>query len=288
MFVKAIVPCVLLMAAATSALGQEESAESSGRARSADATVIEGQPFSAVSYARRVRVLPNGRLRIISNERLPTRLARDSAGRLRFEIPFPVDPPELDCKVDMQTLPTCLYRDVLVVDPGRRMATRWQAGYRAGHVASTIAFSASQLSDVENATSVLPSNDPPKDLSQGVTITATDLGEEEIEGIPATGRRITTTRRKSGCKENCPPAITIHEVWTSDPLKLVVRIIDGDPGGEEVISGLEHISLAPDPGIFEPPRGWPVYVRSESDLLNKDVELLHSWFVTSPVTEVRH
>lgn len=46
---------------------------------------LAGHPFSAVKYARTIRVLPGGKQQFIRNERYPIRIARDSAGRLMMQ-----------------------------------------------------------------------------------------------------------------------------------------------------------------------------------------------------------
>jgi hypothetical protein len=49
------------------------------------------------------------------------------------------------------------------------------------------------------------------------------------------------------------PGVKIHEVWTSAKMHLVLMTVDGDPAGEEKISGLRKISLTPDASLFRPP-----------------------------------
>jgi hypothetical protein len=53
--------------------------------------------------------------------------------------------------------------------------------------------------------------------------------------------------------ENGKPKPTIHEVWTSAQMHLVLKVVDGDPHGDEVVSGLDHISLTPKSELFTPP-----------------------------------
>jgi hypothetical protein len=79
----------------------------------------------------------------------------------------------------------------------------------------------------------------------------------------------------------------IHEVWTSAEMQLIIRVIDGDPKGEESIWGLEKISLKPDPALFQPPDGFEIEHRTPGQLLRwgvsggrseYDFEQLKSWF----------
>lgn len=50
------------------------------------AAPVTGYPFSAVKYARRVRVLPDGRQEFLRNERYPIAMARDQDGRLMMQM----------------------------------------------------------------------------------------------------------------------------------------------------------------------------------------------------------
>jgi len=71
----------------------------------------------------------------------------------------------------------------------------------------------------------------------------------------------------------------IHEVWASAEMQIIVRVIDGDPNGEETVWGLEKISLAPDGALFRPPEGYDMTHREYSDLWAAgDFEKLKTWF----------
>ena len=72
-------------------------------------------------------------------------------------------------------------------------------------------------------------------------------------------------------------ATRIHEVWTSVPMQLIIRVIDGDPNGEERVWGLEKVSLAPDLELFRPPGGYEMEHRS-ADENDGDYEYLKTWF----------
>jgi hypothetical protein len=48
--------------------------------------LIVGHPFSAIKYARSVRILPDSKQKFLHNERYPTRIARDADGRLLIQV----------------------------------------------------------------------------------------------------------------------------------------------------------------------------------------------------------
>lgn len=70
----------------------------------------------------------------------------------------------------------------------------------------------------------------------------------------------------------------IHEVWTSAEMRLIIRVTDGDPNGEESVWGLEKISLAPDAKLFQPPDGYQRQHQRWDGYYANDFEDLKSWF----------
>ncbi len=130
-----------------------------------------------------------------------------------------------------------------------------------------------QITKAEQLTSVLAKL--PDDTSEpGVSMQ--NLGERSFEGIRANGVR--TTRMHAGIDGK--PISTIHEVWTSMEMRLVLRVIDGNPLGEEIISGLNHISLAPDISLFKPPEGRILrHWNDNSEYASGDITNLSEWLV---------
>ena len=87
-----------------------------------------------------------------------------------------------------------------------------------------------------------------------MSVTTEDLGGKTGEGLRATGVG-TTTMYPAGHSGNKTPIAIIHEVWKSPEMRLVVKIVDGDPHGEETIRTLNgcpcnliyrHSTLLPD------------------------------------------
>ena len=62
-------------------------------------------------------------------------------------------------------------------------------------------------------------------------------------------------------------------------MKLIIKIIDGDPRKEETLTGLEHVSLQPDTLLFHPPDGYEIQYRSDSQNADEDVRQLADWLV---------
>ena len=110
-----------------------------------------------------------------------------------------------------------------------------------------------------------------------------NLGQKEIKGVSATGVRWTTAI-PTGVPGQKATITHIHEVWTSTGLKMVIKVIDRDPRDEETITGLEHISRAPDPSLFHPPDGykiwdWKVSRWIHSSTADGDIRDLVEWQV---------
>jgi hypothetical protein len=129
-----------------------------------------------------------------------------------------------------------------------------------------------QVAEAERETSVLqkPPDDSPAD---GVSVR--DLGERNIGGVEATGVRTTVKQKEPDGRTG----LRIHEVWSSAKMHLVLMVIDGNPIGEETISGLLKISLTPDPSLFRPPserilRHWKDSSRYATDDIS---DLLPNW-----------
>jgi hypothetical protein len=84
------------------------------------------------------------------------------------------------------------------------------------------------------------------------------LGQQSIEGVLVTGKRVTTTIA-TGAVGNDRPIVVVHEEWRSPELKIVVKTIDSDPRTGEQTMELQELARAdPDPSLFQAPAGYQV------------------------------
>jgi hypothetical protein len=84
------------------------------------------------------------------------------------------------------------------------------------------------------------------------------LGVQTINGVQATGTRITRTI-PAGAEGNSLPIVTVHETWTSDDLKVPVMVKTTDPRFGASQTQLTNIVRAePDPSLFQVPAGYTV------------------------------
>lgn len=237
---------------------------------------LVGHPFSAIKYAWHVRVLPDGKQQFIRNDRYPIQIARDATGKLRMQ---EIDDNDLDPDCDQPTKmvpPPCPAWTVFVVDPGAHTVSHWPEGEFAAHVALAMPLSQSNLERTIRSTSELPEV-PAEVDSDASRVSTTNLGRKLIDGVTAVGVR-TTVVYPVGHSGNKAPLTRIHEVWVSPDLKLIVRVVDGDPQGIETVSGLREISLHPDPSLFQAPPGYEMQHQVSDVWAEHDFDSLESWF----------
>jgi hypothetical protein len=244
---------------------------------SASSGFIVGHPFSATKYARRVKVSPDGKEQFIANDRYPLRIARDENGRIMMQH-VPEDLLSECGRLEQLEPPPCPVEGYFVIDPEAQTDTHWLEGERATSSAVTMPLRQDQLEEAARDTSEVPDIPPDVD-SDASTVTAKDLGDKTIDGVTAHGVR-TTVVYPAGHAANKVPITWIHEVWIAPEMKLVVRVVEGDPQGEETIWGLEKISLHPGSELFQPPEAYETQHRKTSvPWSENDFKTLQSWFV---------
>jgi hypothetical protein len=245
-------------------------------------SLIVGHAFTAMKYARRVRVLPDDRLRFVRNERYPTRIGRDKEGRLMMQIIHTNDLPAACDRPDLQVPPVCPGWGAFVIDPVEHTVAHWVEGEIAGKAVADFPLTEARLEEVAGDTSSLPDVKPDCSEDDG-EVTEADLGDKTLEGIRVHGVR--STLRYEATQDGRPVyRLRIHEVWTSEEMQLIVRVIDGDPKGEETVWDFEDVSLDPDPSLFrppdayQPPNGYGTHHNRTDFGTAEDFEALQSWF----------
>lgn len=89
-------------------------------------------------------------------------------------------------------------------------------------------------------------------------VTTEDLGQQTVNGVAATGHRITRTI-PTGAMGNAQPIQSVREVWTSTDLKVPVLIKTSDPRRGTTVTQLTNISRAePDAALFQAPPGYTI------------------------------
>ncbi len=259
-----------------SRLADAQAGDSVGSATDPDASqpeIVTGEAFSAVKYTRTVQVQPNGK-RLITAEGHHILMARDRSGKIYMT--GVEETPENTCDLSsLGKLPLCEAWSNFLFDPTGGTMTHWMRGKRGGKDQYVVVkLSDEQIAEAERLTSALESTraEPAGD-EPGITIR--NLGERLIGNVKATGVITTVTHSGSGAN----PATTIHEVWTSAKMRLVLRVVDGDPHGEETVSGLNHISLTPDAALFQAPTDRILRQTKESRFASGDMNDLSGWLL---------
>lgn len=82
------------------------------------------------------------------------------------------------------------------------------------------------------------------------------LGVQTINGVQATGTRITRTI-PAGAEGNAQPIVTVHETWSSEDLKVPIMVKNTDPRSGTHTTQLTNIVRAePDATLFTVPAGY--------------------------------
>ena len=93
---------------------------------------------------------------------------------------------------------------------------------------------------------------------QGANVATEDLGSQVIQGVNATGTRITRTIA-AGVAGNDRPIQVVTETWYSPDLQVTVMSKTSDPRFGETVYQLSNITRAePDPSLFTVPSGYTV------------------------------
>jgi hypothetical protein len=278
---------LMLCNAQDSAEPSDQPAAAAANSDTTNAIAVVGKPFSAIKYSRTVKVLPDGKQQFIRNEQYPVQLARDSKGRVLLQTMHVQ--PECD-QPESPKPPICPYWLLLIFDPAKQTMTHWVEGEFSGGGTVIIQMTPAQITEAAELTLNVHQNLNEPDAEDS-SVTWKSLGQKEIEGVTATGVRTTTMHPPEYPGKT--PTKTIHEVWVSTEMKLVIRVIDGNPHGVETISGLEHLSQSPDPSLFIPhpregfviyygnlhPPGADYYFKRKPDYANGDIRDLAEWEV---------
>jgi hypothetical protein len=235
---------------------------------------VTNAPYSAQAVTERIQTLADGN-RI--EQSTSGSVARDSQGRVRREEGLPGlvsssgDAPHL----------------VIIMDPVA--GVHWTLD---SQTKSAIKMPAPQLKDVEMGPSMAPPgsektwvvssgpNGPGADVQVHVlsakalnspdsNVTKTDLGTQNIEGVPARGTRTTRTLPAGSIGNELPIVITT-EIWYSPDLKVLVMSKTSDPRMGETSYKLTNIQRSEPPAsLFQVPEDYTIKDQSANAVFLK-------------------
>jgi hypothetical protein len=283
-----ILTSYVLLAGSARSKAQEAPSEERPYVEIPQSGVIKDKPFSATKYFRRIQITEDGKDKILA-ERHRVYLARDEVGRIRIQ----TSAGKWESVWLAPLTPDYPIQAITVVDPMNSHLTGWLIGESAAKGFVVFKLSGSQLKEALDLTAEIP-------LDRGLAnvekshVKVEQLGEMQIEGVTASGIRYSTVLMHT---VDGQPVRTrkIHEVWTSEELHLVIKVIDGDPRGEETVCGLEKISMQANPGVFEAPESYPATRWDEnksknnwSSEIEQYITQFADWFVTPGEYEPEH
>jgi hypothetical protein len=212
---------------------------------------LPGRPYSAEEISQQTQTLPDGTR--VARPSASDKFYRDSAGRTRTE-EHPRSLP-IGKQVEIPVIPE-------IFDPVAGCIYYLDVANKAGHRVELpqpikpcpppqgLVFPA--------AAPVMMSSTPGGSPGVRPETSSEVLGEQVIEGIPALGRRTTTTYAAGTMGNDRPIAITV-ETWMSPDLNVVISSKTSDPRQGDRIQTLFNISRAePAAALFQMPQGYQV------------------------------
>jgi hypothetical protein len=255
-------------AATKQTLDQEKRVVGELRAKMAvEARITTGAPYSAEAVTESTQVLADGN-RI--NRRSVTRVYRDSEGRTRREevneagtvVSVSIVDPVAHASYVLQPESRTAYRENALIAMPPVMRWKIEAAKEQADGETLDVIKRRQVSEGA-AVRVMPPPPPPppspglearklERVSAG-TATHEDLGQQNIEGVVATGTRTINTIA-AGAIGNLQPLKIVSEQWFSSDLRLLVMTKHSDPRTGETVYRLQSIVRAePDRSLFTVP-----------------------------------
>lgn len=202
---------------------------------------IKEKPFCADTEDESVRTLANGNhIRRINRGRE----CRDSLGRTYFEREMGPGLPQIPN-----------FRTIHITDPVSGSIITLDPRNKIAHVMSMQPNEQSiRRMPIQRSLEPMPKLDKSKLPHRSTE----DLGEKEIEGVLAHGKRVTTTY-PAGSRGNDEPLKDSYETWSANDLELnVLAISESDENGVTThrIKNLQQVE--PDPATFQVPPDFTV------------------------------
>ena len=231
-----------------------------------ESKITTGRPYSAEAITERTQVLADGnRIHVRST----TRVYRDGEGRTRRESLDPTG------TVRSISISDPVAKNSYTLNPETRIAyaaggnvvtfvERSGGGGRGGTVTYERQASGDNVRVLENTVTstasvggVMMRTPAPDDRN----VTKEDLGQQNIEGVMATGTR-TTTVIPAGEIGNAQEIRIVSEQWFSDEIQALVMTRHSDPrSGENVYRLVNILRAEPDPALFQVPADYTIQSR---------------------------
>ena len=250
-----------------------------------EARITRGAPYSAEAVTESTQVLADGN-RI--NQKSVTRVYRDGEGRMRREelndagtvVSVSIVDPVAHTSYVLQPASRTAYRDHAWIAMPAVEGMSWGRGMivspdgerpaQTSQVRDRVKLEVEEVEKAKAAAALAPPPPPPAsrmrvamETAAAGNITRENLGQQNIEGVAATGTRATTTIA-AGAIGNLQPIQVVSEQWFSPDLQVLVMTKHTDPRTGETTYRLQSIVRAePDRSLFTVP---PDYTLRESKI----------------------
>jgi hypothetical protein len=233
---------------------------------------VTGAPYSADQVTEHVQTLADGN-RIVNTT--TTRMYRDAQGRTRTEVTLP-GPANGAEQPKMITIDDVVSGSVYTLQPATKTAFRLPApkllleskmlaesrsieGPRGPATVSGFALGASEppmpppIPDGAGPWVItFDGNQPAPEVKKE------DLGTQQVNGVSATGTRVTSTIPADAVGNEMPIQV-VSETWYSPELRMVVKSTQNDPRMGQTTVTVDNISrTAPDASLFQVPSDYTI------------------------------
>jgi hypothetical protein len=205
---------------------------------------VTGAPYSGQEITEESQTLANGN---VITRKVQVNVYRDSSGRVRTERTMPAGRPGETATAAQSPRTLVSIHDPVAgvsseLDTTKKTAHQMTMPNRGGNAG----FQGNRPGRGANGASTDPN------------VTTESLAMQTINGVQATGTRVTRTI-PAGQIGNAQPIQIVTETWHSPDLKVPVMVKRIDPVHGNVTTQLTNITRAePDPGLFQVPSDYTV------------------------------
>jgi len=209
------------------------------------ARTVTGAPYSAQEVTEETQTLANGN---VITRKLQANVYRDSSGRIRTERTVPAGHPapgQTAAQTGTKTV-------VMIHDPVAGTSSELDTSAKTARQMTLPNFHGArpEFQGARPGRGNGTANDP--------NVVTTDLGMQTINGVQATGTRITRTI-PAGEIGNAQAIQVVTETWQSPDLKIPVMVKRSDPRSGTTVTQLINITrVEPDPSLFQVPSDYTV------------------------------
>jgi hypothetical protein len=212
------------------------------------------KPFAMEQVTTRMQTFADGLTHTTAQKILT---ARDSNGRIRNENTYPRQAAAIyDRDGRRQRLGTNVPSSVISVnDPASQTNLNWMTGDNMAHEARETSYGHQTLFPVRPRPAPAPSSDSDLPVIKEHT---ESLGTRAIQGVIATGTRI-TTKYPAGYDGWNMERTVIRETWTADVYGWIVESTSDDTiMGKTTVTLVSFTEGEPDPALFKPPSDYKI------------------------------